>query len=51
MRIKLMKDNITIKYLQDYIKAKDHKPDFKTGYFMKLVEEVAEDINKNRTDH
>lgn len=33
---------ITIKYLQEYIKAKDHYPDFKERYFMKLSEEVGE---------
>ena len=34
--------SISIKYLQEYIKAKDHKPELKEGYFMKLVEEVGE---------
>lgn len=33
---------ITIKYLQQYIKNKDFKPELKSGYFMKLVEEVGE---------
>jgi len=37
-----MEKNITIKYLQQYIKAKDFKPELKEGYFMKLVEEVGE---------
>ena len=46
-----MGQNITIKYLQQYIKAKDFKPELKEGYFMKLVEEVgelAEVIRKNQ---
>ncbi len=38
----LMEQNITIRYLQQYIKAKDFKPELKEGYFMKLVEEVGE---------
>ena len=52
-----MRRNITIKYLQQYIKDKDFKPELKEGYFMKLVEEVgelAEVIRKNqryRGDH
>ncbi len=37
-----MRHNITIKYLQQYIKDKDFKPELKEGYFMKLVEEVGE---------
>ena len=46
-----MEQNITIKYLQQYIKAKDFKPESKEGYFMKLVEEVgelAEAITRNQ---
>jgi NTP pyrophosphatase (non-canonical NTP hydrolase) len=46
-----MRHNITIKYLQQYIKDKDFKPELKEGYFMKLVEEVgelAEVVRKNR---
>lgn len=46
-----MEQNITIKYLQQCIKAKDFKPELKEGYFMKLVEEVgelAEVIRKNQ---
>ena len=46
-----MEKNITIKYLQQYIKAKDFKPELREGYFMKLVEEVgelAEVISKNQ---
>lgn len=37
-----MKENITIKELQKYIKNKDYKPGLEHGYFMKLVEEVGE---------
>lgn len=37
-----MNDNITLKYLQEFIKAKDHNPELKHAYFMKLVEEVGE---------
>ena len=32
----------SIRYLQEYIKAKDYKPDLKDKYFMKLSEEVGE---------
>jgi len=37
-----MNDKITISYLQQYIKAKDHKPDLAKDYFLRLVEEVGE---------
>jgi len=37
-----MKKQITLNYLQEYIKAKDHNPKLKHAYFMKLVEEVGE---------
>lgn len=33
---------VTIKYLQDYIKSKDHDPKGKERYFIKLSEEVGE---------
>ena len=33
---------ITVKYLQEYIKAKDYNPKFIPGYFMKLAEETGE---------
>ncbi|MCL1820746.1 MAG: hypothetical protein FWG36_08840 [Oscillospiraceae bacterium] len=33
---------ITISQLQKYIKAQDHNPELKQGYFMKLAEEVGE---------
>ena len=34
--------SISIGYLQEYIKSKDHKPELKDRYFMKLAEEVGE---------
>ena len=33
---------ITIRYLQEYIKSKDHNPELKQKFFMKLSEEVGE---------
>lgn len=32
----------SIQYLQEYIKAKDYKPDLVKDYFLKLSEEVGE---------
>ena len=37
-----MSGSITIKYLQEYIKAKDNNPDLVKDYFLKLSEEVGE---------
>lgn len=37
-----MVGNTTVKYLQEYLKAKDYKPDLKKDYFLKLSEEVGE---------
>ncbi len=37
-----MSGKITIKYLQEYIKSKDHHPDLINTYFLKLTEEVGE---------
>lgn len=37
-----MEEQVTIRQLQAYIKAKDFHPDRKSGYFLKLVEEVGE---------
>ena len=37
-----MDGKITIKYLQEYIKSKDHNPELKQKFFMKLAEEVGE---------
>jgi NTP pyrophosphatase (non-canonical NTP hydrolase) len=34
--------DITLRYLQKYIKAKDFSPDLKETYFLKLSEEVGE---------
>ena len=34
--------SITIRYLQEYIKTNDYRPDLKEKYFMKLAEEVGE---------
>ena len=45
-------NHITISGLQQYIKAKDYRPDLKKDYFLKLSEEVgelAEAIRKNNT--
>ena len=33
---------ITIRYLQEYIRSKDHHPELKDQYFMRLAEEVGE---------
>jgi hypothetical protein len=33
---------ITIKYLQEYLKAKDHNPELKHKVFLKLSEEIGE---------
>jgi len=33
---------ITIRYLQEYIRLKDHNPELKQKFFMKLAEEVGE---------
>lgn len=37
-----MDGQTTVKYLQNYIRAKDHHPDLKKDYFLKLSEEVGE---------
>ena len=37
-----MDGKTTVKYLQNYIKAKDYKPELKKDYFLKLSEEVGE---------
>jgi NTP pyrophosphatase (non-canonical NTP hydrolase) len=37
-----MNGKITIKYLQEYIKSKDHDPEAKKEYFLKLSEEIGE---------
>jgi NTP pyrophosphatase (non-canonical NTP hydrolase) len=45
-----MDGKITIKYLQEYIKLKDHNPDFSKNYFLKLAEEVGELAKAMRKD-
>lgn len=42
--------NITVRYLQDYIKSKDYSPDKKELYFMKLSEEIGELARAMRKD-
>ncbi|MDF2544812.1 MAG: hypothetical protein K0S47_4530 [Herbinix sp.] len=37
-----MEGQITIRYLQEYIKSKDHHPEAKQEYFLKLSEEIGE---------
>jgi len=37
-----MHGKITIAYLQEYIRSKDHRPALKELYFMRLAEEVGE---------
>lgn len=37
-----MDGKISVKYLQEYIKAKDFQPELKKDYFLKLAEEVGE---------
>ena len=46
-----MDGNTTIKYLQHYIKEKDHKPELVKDYFLKLSEavgELAQTMRKNK---
>ena len=37
-----MDGKISVKYLQNYIKAKDFRPEMQKDYFLKLAEEVGE---------
>lgn len=37
-----MEGKTTVKYLQEYIKSKDYKPELVMDYFLKLSEEVGE---------
>lgn len=42
---------LTIRHLQEYIKANDYEPEWSNGYFQKLTEEVgelSEAIRKNK---
>jgi NTP pyrophosphatase (non-canonical NTP hydrolase) len=44
-------ENITLRDLQAYLKAKDFRPELKHAYFLKLIEEVgelAEVVRKDR---
>lgn len=45
-----MDGHTTIGYLQAYIKAKDHQPEKKKDYFLKLSEEVGELAKAMRKD-
>ena len=45
-----MAETVTLKGLQDYIKAKDFRPDLKHAYFLKLIEEVGELADVIRKD-
>lgn len=45
-----MDGRTSIKYLQDYIKAKDFNPELKKEYFLKLSEEVGELARAMRKD-
>jgi glutamate racemase len=37
-----MSDNVNLRDLQDFIRAKDYQPTLKHAYFLKLIEEVGE---------
>lgn len=44
-------EGVTLRGLQAYIRGKDHRPEIKQAYFLKLIEEVgelAEVIRKDR---
>ncbi len=45
-----MDGKTTIKYLQEYIKAKDYHPELVKDYFLKLTEEVGELARSIRKD-
>lgn len=45
-----MDGKTTVKYLQNYIKEKDHHPELKKEYFLKLSEEVGELARAMRKD-
>jgi len=45
-----MDGKTTIRYLQDYIKTKDHHPELVKDYFLKLTEEVGELARSIRKD-
>ena len=37
-----LSDQITLSFLQEYIRKKDYRPELKHVYFLKLIEEVGE---------
>lgn len=41
---------LTLRALQEYVRGKDHRPDFKLQYLQKLVEEVGELARAMRTE-
>lgn len=45
-----MDGKTTVKYLQNYIRAKDNHPELKKDYFLKLSEEVGELAKAMRKD-
>jgi len=45
-----MDGKTTVKYLQNYIRSKDHHPELKKDYFLKLSEEVGELARAMRKD-
>lgn len=45
-----MDGKTSIKYLQNYIRSKDHHPELKKDYFLKLSEEVGELARAMRKD-
>lgn len=45
-----MDGKTTVRYLQDYIKSKDHSPERRKDYFLKLLEEVGELAQAMRKD-
>ena len=45
-----MEGQTTVKYLQNYIRAKDNHPELKKDYFLKLSEEVGELAKAIRKD-
>lgn len=46
-----MDEQMTLRELQAYIKAKDYHPELKQGYFLKLIEEVGELAEVIRTEN
>lgn len=49
--MRILSKEITLSFLQEYIKKKDYKPDLKHAYFLKLIEEfgeLSEVLRKNK---